>query len=41
MRSAGSGFSSLVIAIGFAALYFGGSGHEQAKPAAAVTHAAR
>jgi len=35
------GLFILVIAIGFAALYFGGGGHEQAKPAAAVTHAAR
>jgi hypothetical protein len=35
------GLFILVIAIGFAALYFGGSGHGPAKPRAPVTHAAR
>jgi len=35
------GFFILVIAIGFAALYFGGGGHDPAKPTAPVTHAAR
>ena len=35
------GFFVLVIAIGFAALYFGGGSHNPAKPPASVTHAAR
>jgi hypothetical protein len=35
------GFFILVIAIGFAMLYFGGGGHDQAKPLTPVTHAAR
>ena len=35
------GFFILVIAIGFATLYFGGNSHDQAKPSTAVSHAAR
>ncbi len=35
------GLIILVIAIGFGTLYFGGSGHERAKPPITVTHATR
>jgi hypothetical protein len=33
------GFFILVVTIGFAALYFGGNGHDQAKAPTAVSHA--
>jgi hypothetical protein len=35
------GFFVLVIAIGIGTLYFGGNGHDPAKPATTVSHAAR
>jgi hypothetical protein len=35
------GLMILVIAIGIGTLYFGGNGHDQAKPPTTVTHATR